>query len=239
MTAPSPLAPLGLIVPPANGEVPYDGAILYPGTRFIARGLGLPTVSPEGYDQVIDAVTQVAKQLADDGAAAISLMGTSLSFYRGVAFNQHLLEAMHAATGLPCTTMSQAVLNGLAALGVRRVVIATAYIDDVNQRLATFLTDSGYHVNGVRGLAMTDINAIQALGTATLVDLCHQAWDAFGPADAIVLSCGGLKTLATINEVEQALGVPVVSSSPSGFWDLMRTAGRDSHAPGHGRLVGL
>lgn len=239
MTTPHTQAPLGLIVPPANGEVPYDGAILYPGTRFIARGLGLPSVSPEGYDQVIDAVTHVAKQLASDGAAAISLMGTSLSFYRGVAFNQHLLTAMHQATGLPCTTMSQAVLNGLAALKVQRVVVATAYITDVNQRLATFLTDSGIQVNGVRGLEMTDIAAIQALNTEALVALCQQAWDAFGPAEGIVLSCGGLKTLATIQAVEQTLGVPVISSSPAGFWDLMRTAGRNSRTAGHGRLVAV
>ena len=43
----------------------------------------------------------------------------------------------------------------------------------------------------------------------------------------------------TIRIVEARLGVPVVSSSPAGFWNLLRVAGLDSRAPGNGRLVDL
>lgn len=239
MTNPvSPTGPLGLIVPPAKGEVPSDAGILYPGTEFIARGLALPTVTPAGYDQVIDAVVRVARELAEAGAVAISLMGTSLSFYRGVDFNQELQRSMAEASGRPCTTMSQAVLRGLETLGLRRVVVATAYIDDVNQRLATFLRDSGYAVDRAEGLEMTDIAAIQAVDTETLVALCERVWRSSPEAEGIVLSCGGLKTLDTIVEVERRLGVPVVSSPPAGVWDLMRTAGRDARVEGRGALLG-
>ena len=122
--------------------VPADGARLYPGLPFIASGLGLGSVTPDGYDAVIESVVDHARRLQQQGAAAISLMGTSLSFYRGAAFNTALTEAMREATGLPCTTMSTAVLNGLRALGLRRVALATAYIDDVNERLAAFLGEA-------------------------------------------------------------------------------------------------
>ena len=40
----------------------------------------------------------------------------------------------------------------------------------------------------------------------------------------------------SVMEVEAALQVPVVSSSPAGFWDLVRCAGLDPRSPGHGRL---
>lgn len=239
MTANTLQGPLGLIVPPASGEVPYDGAILYPNAKFIARGLALPSVSPEGYDQVIDRVADLACELALDGAIAISLMGTSLSFYRGADFNRQLMRVMHKASNRPCTTMSQAVLNALEAVGAKKVAIATAYIDTVNQSLVRFLEENDYTVNGILGMAMTDVAAIQAVDTDALVQLCHQAWQKHGPADALILSCGGLKTLDVIKQMEAALGVPVISSSPTGFWDVMRTAGLDSRSPGHGAIFEL
>jgi len=61
-------------------------------------------------------------------------------------------------------------------------------------------------------------------------------WTQTRGAEGILISCGGLLTLETIGIVEARLGVPVVSSSPAGFWDLMRAGGGVSAAPGRGRL---
>ena len=73
--------------------------------------------------------------------------------------------------------------------------------------------------------------------SATLVALCEKVYRAEPRSDGILISCGGLLTLDAIAVVEARLGVPVVSSSPAGFWDLMRVAGLDSRAPGGGRLT--
>ena len=84
---------IGLIVPPATGEVPFEGPALY-GSRiaFHARGLGLGSVTPAGYDEVIESVVGHARALAEQDMRAISLMGTSLSFYRGAGFTRELRE---------------------------------------------------------------------------------------------------------------------------------------------------
>ncbi|RSE86897.1 arylmalonate decarboxylase [Achromobacter denitrificans] len=230
---------IGMIVPPAPRRVPADGGRLYPGLPFIATGLGRGSVTPEGYDAVIESVVDHACRLKEEGAAVISLMGTSLSFYRGAAFNRALTAAMHDATGLPCTTMSTAVLNGLRALDVARVALATAYIDDVNDRLAAFLAEEGLVPAGCRSLGITGVDAMGRVDTDTLVDLCVRAIEAAPDSDAILLSCGGLQTLDAIPEVERRLGVPVVSSSPAGFWDAVRLAGSGAKAAtGYGRLLG-
>ncbi|WP_258128007.1 arylmalonate decarboxylase [Achromobacter anxifer] len=231
---------IGMIVPPAAGLVPADGARLYPGLPFIASGLGLGSVTPDGYDAVIESVVDHARRLQQQGASAISLMGTSLSFYRGAAFNTALTEAMREATGLPCTTMSSAVLNGLRALGLRRVALATAYIEDVNERLAAFLAEEGFDATGCRSLGITGVEAMARVDTDTLIDLCVRAFEAAPDSDGILLSCGGLLTLDAIPEVERRLGVPVVSSSPAGFWDAVRLAGGGVQAaPGYGCLFGV
>lgn len=229
---------LGLIVPPAAGAVPVDGPLLYgERIRFSARGLGLGEISTRGYLDVIDSVVEKAVALKkEEGVSAISLMGTSLSFFRGAAFNRQLEVEMARATGLPCTTMSNAIVNGLRHLKVRRVAVATAYIDEVNEQLRGYLEQSDFEPLALEGLSISDVQAVGKVPTEALVDLCVKVFEAQPGADGILISCGGLVTLDAVREVEERLQVPVVSSSPAGFWDLVRTAGLDARSPGCGRL---
>jgi arylmalonate decarboxylase len=228
---------LGLIVPPAAGAVPVDGALLYGDRiRFSARGLGLGEISTRGYTEVIDSVVGKALELKAEGVSAISLMGTSLSFFRGAAFTRQLEVEMARATGLPCTTMSNAIVDGLRSLNIRRVAVATAYIDEVNLQLRRYLEQSDFEPLALEGLSISDVQEVGTVPTQVLVDLSRKVFEAQPGADGILISCGGLVTLDAVREVEALFQVPVVSSSPAGFWDLVRTAGLDARAPGHGRL---
>lgn len=233
----APLPHLGLIVPPAAGAVPVDGPLLYgERIRFSALGLGLGEISTRGYTEVIDSVVEKAAALKAEGVSAVSLMGTSLSFFRGADFNAQLQAEMARATGLPCTTMSNAIVGALRQLGVRRVAVATAYIDEVNAHLRRYLEQSGFELLALQGLAISDVQAVGQVPTQVLVDLCLRVFDAQPGADGILISCGGLVTLDAVREVEARLQLPVVSSSPAGFWDLVRTAGLDARSAGQGRL---
>lgn len=228
---------LGLIVPPAHGEVPVDGRLLYGDRiRFIARGLGLPAVSPGGFDTVIDTVVEKAKALRADGVGAISLMGTSISFYRGAAFTEQLRRAIADATGLPATTMSHAIVAALRELKVRRVAVATSYIDELNQRLVDYLTQAGFTVTAIEGLSITGVKEMGEVAPRVLFDLAERVWRQDSSADGIFISCGGLLTLDVLKPLEDKLGVPATASSPAGFWDLVRLAGLDASSPGFGRL---
>ncbi|WPH21792.1 arylmalonate decarboxylase [Variovorax paradoxus] len=230
---------LGLIVPPAAGAVPVDGPLLYGDRiRFSAKGLGLGEISTRGYTEVIDSVIGKAMELKAEGASAVSLMGTSLSFFRGVAFTRQLKREMEQATDLRCTTMSDAIVAGLRHLKVRRVAVATAYIDEVNAQLRTYLEQSDFEPLALEGLAISDVQAVGQVPTQVLVDLCLKVFEDQPGADGLLISCGGLVTLDAVREVEARLRVPVVSSSPAGFWDLVRTAGLDARSPGQGLLFG-
>src|SRR5271154_2060774 len=146
---------LGMIFPPANTPVPPEAARMYPtGVRFLATGVGLERMTPEGYDQVVGRIVPAAQKLAADGANAIAVMGTSLTFYKGAAFNQQLKESITKATGLPSTTMSTAIIDGLKAVGGHRLAVATAYNEEVNRRLHMFLEESGFEVLTVKGLGI-------------------------------------------------------------------------------------
>ena len=94
---------------------------MYPsGSQIYYASLGLKTMTPEGYDAVIDRIGPAGEKLAAQGANAVVLMGTSLSFYKGAAFNERLTETLKKSTGLPVTTMSTGVVEGLRAVGAKR-----------------------------------------------------------------------------------------------------------------------
>lgn len=229
---------IGMIVPPAAGAVPPEAPALYPqGARFIAEGLGLERLTPDGYDAVIDDVVGAAERLAERGADVVVLMGTSLSFYRGASFNRSLIAAMKEATGLPATTMSAAIVEALKAVGGRRIALATAYVDDVNRRLADFLRDEGFEIAGLAALEIADVNQILAVSEDTLADLGNRGAAAAPDADTLFISCGGLRTLGVTATLEATTGLPVVSSAVAGAWSAMRLAGLPTQVDGRGRLL--
>ena len=56
-------------------------------------------------------------------------------------------------------------------------------------------------------------------------------------ADAIFVSCGALRTLEVVAEIEARAGKPVVCSNQAMIWDCLRLAGIDDRFEGYGRLL--
>jgi arylmalonate decarboxylase len=227
----------GLIVPPAAGLVPRDAAMLY-GDRinFIASGLGIDAVSPTGFEPVMGSIVDQAVRLRNSGAQVISLMGTSISFYQGPQFTESLRAAMEQATGVPCTTMSHAIVAALRHLGIQRVAVATSYIDELNARLVDYLATAGFTVTAIRGLSITGVREVGEVTTQTLVNLSESVYREDTSAQGVFISCGGLLTLDAIRQLEDRLGLPATASSPAGFWDVVRLGGWDAGSAGFGKL---
>ena len=55
---------IGLVVPFAKDEVPFEGPIMYPGVRFIPRGVGVRALTPEGYEPAWNGILPAAEYLA-------------------------------------------------------------------------------------------------------------------------------------------------------------------------------
>ncbi|MEQ1582220.1 MAG: arylmalonate decarboxylase [Steroidobacteraceae bacterium] len=229
---------LGLIFPPAGRGVPEEGVAMYGDKiEFVVEGLGLEKMTPEGYDSVVDRIGPAAEKLAARGAEAIVLMGTSLSFYKGEAFNATLARRMHEVTGLPATTMSTAVVDALKSVKARRVVAATAYNDEVNGRLRAFLSEHGFEVLAVKGLGIEAIAELDRVTQPQLVDFGARVFGSVAKADSILMSCGGLRTLEILDPLEKRCAAPAVSSTPHALFAGARLLGLDGRATGYGRLL--
>jgi arylmalonate decarboxylase len=228
---------IGLVVPFATDTVPAEGPMMYPDVTFIPKGVGVRALTPEGYDAAFEAIVPAAKELAQQNVDAIMVIGTSLTFYRGYEAHQKLLEQLRSETGLPVSTMTEAIVDGLRSVGAERVAVATAYSDLVNDRLADFLRRSGFQVLSMRGFGLTGFGDAANQSEQDIIDLSSKAIDEAKKADAVLISCGGLKTLGCAVPLEQRHGIPVVTSTQSAFWKALRLAGDSGQIPDRGRML--
>src|SRR3981189_3411086 len=104
------------------------------------------------------------------------------------------MEKLRVATGLPVSTMSQAVVDGLRSFGARRIVVATAYADDVNNRLKGFLTAQGFEVLALEGFGLFGFGEPGSKSEADIIALSSKVCSAAPAAEGLLISCGGLRT---------------------------------------------
>ena len=228
---------IGLVVPHAADTIPAEGPIMYPDVTFVPRGVGVRALTPEGYDPAMAAIVPAAEHLAKQNVDAIMVIGTSLTFYKGAAVHRRLLEQLRATTGLPVSTMSQAVVDGLRAVGAKNVAVATAYDGEVNRRLNDFLADEGFAVGAIDGFGITDFGGPSRMGEQEILDLGAKVCEEAGGPEGLLISCGGLRTLGVARPFEAKHGVPVVSSTPAAFWAAMRLVGQSGKLTGYGKML--
>lgn len=227
---------IGLITPQSTDRVPAEAAQMYPGVNFVPKGVGVQALTPEGYDSAWDAIIPSAEALAQRNRLdAIMVLGTSLTFYRGFVAHEELLERLRRI-GVPVGTMSSAVVDGLRAVGAKKIAVSTAYADVVNQRLRDFLTDSGFDVKALEGFGLERFGAAREKSEEDIINLAGRVHANAKEAQGMLISCGGLQTLRVGKTIEDKLGLPVVSSTPAAFWAAMRLVGESGKLSGYGKL---
>lgn len=128
----------------------------------------------------------------------------------------------------------QGVLDALAEIGAKKLVVGTPYLDEINTSEAEFLVQHGYDVLDIQGL---NIASGWDMGLVTPAYWKKFAIEIDRPdADAIFLSCGGIRALEAAEEIEQAIGKPVITSNQAQFWSCLRRAGITDRLTGFGQI---
>ena len=126
------------------------------------------------------------------------------------------------------------VVDALRELGAKKIVVGTPYLDEINTNEAEFLLTKGFEVLDIQGLNLT--TGIE-FGRVTPSYWKEFALEIDRPdADAIFLSCGGIRSLEVAEEIEQITGKPVVTSNQAQFWSCLRRAGVQDTLKGFGRI---
>ena len=143
-------------------------------------------------------------------------------------------ELAKGAPRAQATTLVSGVFAGLDAVHARRVVVTTPYLDEVNRIEADYMRERGYEVLDIQGLNITLDSDMVRVAPSYIRDF---AISIDRPdADAIFVSCGALRTMEVIEEIEAATGKPCVASNQAMLWHCLRLAGIDDRIDGLGEL---
>ena len=131
-------------------------------------------------------------------------------------------------------TLVTGVVDALKELKIKNLIVGTPYLDEINTKEAEFLNNKGFSILNIQGLNLT--KGVE-FGTVT-----PEYWIKFAQeindesADAIFLSCGGIRSTEVVDQIEQKVGKPVITSNQAQMWSCLRRAGVEDKILGFGEL---
>ncbi|MCP2236131.1 maleate isomerase [Prauserella halophila] len=136
----------------------------------------------------------------------------------------------------PVVSSAGALLDGIGALGAKRVAIVTPYLKPLTKMVADYIEDAGIEVVDALSLEVADNLAVGKLDPADLRE--HWKKLDLSNADALVLSaCVQMPSLPSIQAVEDAAGLPVLSAATATTYRILTELGLPATVPGAGRLL--
>ena len=174
----------------------------------------------------VGAVHRATRDVLTPEPLVVAYSCSSGSFIDGVAGERALLQTMRAAGAPAAVTTSGALTDALDLLGVKRLAIATPYVEPVTRRLVDYLGECG--VEAVSSLGLGLISHIWRVSYAEVVDIVRSVDRK--DADALFISCTNLPTYDIIEPLETALGKPVLTANQVTMWGALRAMGVEAMA---------
>ena len=192
-------------------------------------------VTPESFMKSASTISTSSLRLGMLASpSVIGLACTSMSFTLGI---RRVDQEIHAGCiNVQTTDMARGQIDALHALGIERVCLLTPYIDILSKKNAEFLRENGIQVlrrhtlNLVTDEETSLITKESIRKMVTKID-CEEA-------DAIVIGCSAFRVCEQhfIDNLENVVGKPVITSTQAFLWKMLRTAGVQTRISGYGRL---
>lgn len=176
--------------------------------------------------------------------AAVDVMGYACLvaiMSMGHGYHRVSQERLHGRTvengnPAPVVTSAGALVEGLEALGAKRVAVVAPYMKPLTQMVVDYIENEGVAVQDWLALEIPDNLEVAAQNPANLVEH-YQRLDLTG-IDALVLSaCVQMPSLPAIQQVEDKIGLPVVSAAVCTTYRMLKELGLEAQVPGAGSLL--
>ncbi|MEC9079453.1 MAG: aspartate/glutamate racemase family protein [Pseudomonadota bacterium] len=228
---------IGLIALASDYVVERDFMNMRPSDEvavFVSRVLNVNPCTVENLRTMGPRLADAASLIIPDGRLDAMVYcctsGTAAMGYDTVAENIRSVRP-----GIPVITPITAGLRALSQFSAEQIAVLTPYTDDVNASLVDYIQEYGPRVSATTSFHFANDNDMARIPPEAIVSAAKEADR--DDADALFISCTAIRAVDVINEIEQALGKPVVSANQALFWEAVRTAGYTVPIEGYGRLL--
>lgn len=168
-------------------------------------------------------------------ACLVAIMAMGHGYHRESERRLHgrTVENGHPA---PVVTSAGALVEGLRALGAKRIAVVAPYMRPLTDLVVRYIENEGIAVADSLALEIPDNLEVAAQDPANLLDH-YKRLDLTG-IDALVLSaCVQMPSLPSVQKVEDAIGLPVVSAAICTAHQMLGRLGLNTNVPGAGALL--
>lgn len=168
-------------------------------------------------------------------ACLVAIMAMGHGYHRESERRLHgrTVENGHPA---PVVTSAGALVEGLHALGAKRIAVVAPYMRPLTDLVVGYIENEGIAVADSLALEIPDNLEVAAQDPANLLE--HSKRLDLAGADALVLSaCVQMPSLPSVQKVEDAVGLPVVSAAICTAHQMLKRLGLDTRVPGAGALL--
>ena len=136
----------------------------------------------------------------------------------------------------PVVTSAGALVQGLQALGAKKIAMLTPYMKPLTALVVDYLEHEGIEVLDAISLEISDNLEVGAQDPRAPIEISKRLNVA--NCDAVVISaCVQMPSLASVQAVQDRLGLPVVSSSVCTTWRMLQALNLSTTAPNAGALL--
>ena len=168
-------------------------------------------------------------------ACLVAIMAMGDGYHR--ASETRLTAAVReAGCDAGVVTSAGALIDGLAALGAKRISILTPYMPPLTSLVVGYLNAEGIEVVDFKAFGIADNLEVGRRNPETLLEDLEEL-DTTG-VDAVVLSaCVQMPSLSALSRAEDRLGLPVVSAASCTARSLLLKLGLAPVVPGFGAAL--
>ncbi|WP_272956416.1 maleate cis-trans isomerase family protein [Pseudomonas lurida] len=164
---------------------------------------------------------------------AIMSMGNGYHRISEQRLHQRTVENGHPA---PVVTSAGALVQGLQVIGAKTVSILTPYMKPLTQLVIDYIESEGIEVVDSISLEISDNLEVGRQDPRAPIEITRRLVTT--GVDAIVASaCVQMPSLASIQPIEDRVGLPVISSSVATTYQMLKSLGLGTDVPGFGSLL--
>jgi maleate isomerase len=149
--------------------------------------------------------------------------GAPVHLHHGNAGHKKILERLRRASKVPVTTSSQALADAFHSLNAKTILVISSWRKEsvhLSDNLRNFLNSEGIEIAALEGIGGRQLSSYEklALTPAQIYSNALEACQKHPTVDAVYIQSGTMATIGIIDELEQQIGKPVVSSNSANIW---------------------
>ncbi len=231
-----PRARIGFIIPSSNRMVePQVQRFMPAGVVPHFTRIGMTNKYKAPLDQLLPRILEATALLADSKCDVTVLQCTGTSMSGGVDMEKRVIDEMQRVSGRPALSAASSLTAAFQALGARRLVFLSETKQEGHDKKVRFLREAGYEIVADKAVGLAGTDEYCTMPPRLWYDetLALQRDE----ADAYFISCANIHSIDVIEDLEERLKKPVVTSNQAAIWCSLRAAGLKDEVPGLGFLL--